>query len=63
MTEAMMFAIVNVSAGFIVSWILTHWFLPELLNIEISCKQSFTVTCVFTVAALARNYIVYGMFS
>lgn len=63
MIEASIFSIVNVSIGFIVSWILGHYFLPWFFGAHRSFKRSFAITVVFTVAALIRNVLVYWGFT
>ena len=63
MNEAIVFSVVNVGLGFVVAMALTHWFLPTFLGVQPwTTKKSFNVTCVFTVAALVRNYLVYWGF-
>lgn len=61
MFDAIGFSVVNIAIGFVVSWLLSHYLLPVLFKVERNAKRSTTVTLVYTVAALIRNIIVYGV--
>lgn len=61
MIDAIGFSFVNVGIGFIMSWMLAHWVLPWFFGAHRSFRRSFAISMVFTVAALARNFVVYWM--
>lgn len=62
MTDAALFSFINVGVGFVVSWFLSHYFLPWFFSVRRSYGRSFTVTAVYTAAALIRNFFVYWGF-
>ena len=61
--KTMLFSFVNVGTGLVISWILTYYFVPWIFGIQRSYIKATKVTAVFTVAALIRNIIIYGMFN
>ncbi len=63
MENAIAFSMVNVGAGAMVSWGISHYLLPIMFGVERSKGRAFKVTAVFTVAALIRNVIIYGVFN
>jgi hypothetical protein len=63
MIEATYFSLVNVGVGFCLAWVLTHYVCPYFFGGSRNLKRSFAVTVIFTVAALARNFVVYSVFT
>ena len=61
MIDATLFSFVNVGAGFCVSWVLSHYLLPVIFDVERNATRSTAITGIYTVAALARNFVVYGL--
>ena len=59
---SLIFAVVNVSIGAIVSWLLSHYLLPIIFKVPRDTKRATLITAIYTVAALVRNVIVYEMF-
>jgi hypothetical protein len=59
---SLIFAVVNVSIGAVVSWLLSHYLLPIIFKVPRDTKRATLVTAIYTVAALVRNVIVYEMF-
>ena len=57
----MTFALWNVGTGFIISILLTHFVLPHWGYVP-SVTSDVTVTGIYTLAALARNYINVRLF-
>ena len=62
MTSAI-FAVVNVSVGAVVSWLLSHYLLPLIFKVPRDTKRATLVTAIYTVASLVRNVIVYEVFT
>ena len=60
--ESLTEANVNTFAGFIISYILAYTVLPSY-GIEQSHSVSFQITMIYTVASLARNYVIIRMFN
>ena len=58
----LIFAVVNVSIGAVVSWLLSHYLLPIIFKVPRDTKRATLITAIYTVAALVRNVIVYEMF-
>lgn len=61
MFDAILFTIVNVGAGFIVSWLMAHYLLPVIFKTKRNAKRSTAITVIYTVAAVVRNILVYGV--
>ena len=60
---SLVFAVVNVSVGAVVSWLLSHYLLPLIFKVPRDTKRATLVTAIYTVAALIRNVIVYEVFT
>ena len=63
MAETVVFSFVNVGVGLVVSWLLTVYFVPWVFGVRRSFIKATKITAVFTVAALIRNFIIYGFFN
>ena len=61
MIDTTLFSIVNVGIGFCVSWLLSHYLLPIMFGIERCAQRATKITLIYTVAALLRNFIVFGL--
>ena len=59
---SLVFAVVNVSVGAVVSWLLSHYLLPLIFKVPRDTKRATLVTAIYTVAALIRNVIIYEVF-
>ena len=59
---SLVFAVVNVSAGAVVSWLLSHYLLPLIFKVPMDTKRATLVTAIYTVVALIRNVIIYEVF-
>tara|TARA_R100000750_G_C2265475_1_gene65446 strand:+ start:213 stop:398 length:186 start_codon:yes stop_codon:yes gene_type:complete len=59
---SLIFAVVNVSIGAVVSWLLSHYLLPIIFKVPRDTKRATLITAIYTVAALVRNVIIYEMF-
>ena len=60
---SLVFAVVNVSVGAVVSWLLSHYLLPLIFKVPRDTKRATLVTAIYTVASLVRNVIVYEVFT
>ena len=60
---SLVFAVVNVSVGAVVSWLLSHYLLPLIFKVPRYSKRDTLVTAIYTVASLVRNVIVYEVFT
>ena len=60
--DSLVFAVVNVSVGAVVSWLLSHYLLPLIFKVPRDTKRATLVTAIYTVAALIRNVIIYEVF-
>ena len=56
------FAVVNVSVGAVVSWLLSHYLLPLIFKVPRDTKRATLITAIYTGAALVRNVIGYEVF-
>ena len=56
-------SICNVGSGFIIAMILWRFVVTPFLGIEVSYAKNFQVTCLFTVASLARLFIWRRLFN
>ena len=61
--DSLVFAVVNVSVGAVVSWLLSHYLLPLIFKVPRDTKRATLVTVIYTVASLVRNVIVYEVFT
>ena len=59
---SLIFAVVNVSIGAVVSWLLSHYLLPIIFKVPRATKRATLITAIYTVAALVRNVIIYEVF-
>ena len=59
---SLIFAVVNVSIGAVVSWLLSHYLLPIIFKVPRDTKRATLLTAIYTVAALVRNVIIYEVF-
>lgn len=50
--------IVSTAVGFVVSTILNMTFVPALLGTKVSMGENLALTAVFTVASIARGYLI-----
>ena len=60
---SLVFAVVNVSVGAVVSWLLSHYLLPLIFKVPRDTKRATLVTAIYTVASLVRNVIIYEVFT
>ena len=60
--DSLVFAVVNVSVGAVVSWLLSHYLLPLIFKVPRDTKRATLITAIYTVAALIRNVIIYEVF-
>ena len=63
MSESIIFSIINVGSGACVSWLISHYLLPIIFDVDKNYKRSTYITAIYTVAALIRNVIVYEIFN
>ena len=63
MSEPWIFACVNVGTGAVISWMLSHYLLPLIFNVERDHGRAVVITAIYTVAALIRNVIIYELFT
>ena len=63
MHSAIVFSCVNVGAGAVVSWLISHYLLPALFCVKKNHRRATKITVIYTIAALIRNVIVYGVFN
>ena len=59
---SLIFAVVNVSIGAVVSWLLSHYLLPIIFKVPRDTKRATLITAIYTLAALVRNVIIYEVF-
>ena len=59
---SLIFAVVNVSIGAVISWLLSHYLLPIIFKVPRDTKRATLITAIYTVAALVRNVIIYEVF-
>jgi len=50
--------IVNVGTGFVISYLLWLYLVPVLFDIETRPTQGLGITFLYTIASIARGYIV-----
>jgi hypothetical protein len=60
-TKSLIESVANVAAGFLISLLIQLLIYP-LLDIEVSINQNLTITAVFTVVSIIRNYIIRRLF-
>lgn len=60
MTDAAWFSVTNVAIGFGVSWLLGHYVVPAILGVKRHAGKATSITIIFTIAALIRNWLVYA---
>ena len=53
---------INTLSGFFVSLLLAYFVLP-FFGVDQSLETSFSITLIFTVASLTRNYIIRRVFN
>lgn len=46
----------NIGSGFLISWIVTIYFLPWWFGIEVRAHEAAEVTCVYTAISVLRSY-------
>jgi|TARA_R110000787_G_scaffold93792_1_gene196124 uncharacterized membrane protein YccC len=61
MTDTILFSFVNVGTGFVISWLLAYYVIPIVFKVERQVRSATKITLIYTVAAIARNIIVFGM--
>ena len=54
-------AITNTAAGFIIS-LLIQLIIYPVMKIDVAIQQNLIITCVFTVASIARGYCIRRLF-
>lgn len=55
-------AIINVAIGFVVSLLLTAWLLPAYGH-HVTWSENLQITGIFTIASIARSYLVRRYFN
>jgi len=53
----------NTLSGFFISWALMHWVIPLIWLTPVSAGQSFSITMLFTVVSVLRNYVIRRVFN
>jgi uncharacterized membrane protein YccC len=61
MFDTILFSFVNVGTGFIISWLLAYYVIPIVFNVEREVRGATKITLIYTVAAIARNIVVFGL--
>jgi len=59
MIESVSFSVVNVSVGFVVSWLLSMYVLPVMMGVKRNRRTATAVTVVYTAAAIIRNIVIF----
>ena len=56
-------AFCNSLSGIFISWLVTLFILPPMLDVEIAADDALVVTLMYTVISVARSYIWRRLFN
>lgn len=56
-------ACVNTAVGFVLSLLLQMWVVNPLFNLQVSFSGNLGIVCIFTVASIARSYVLRRIFN
>ena len=54
---------INITAGFVISMIISHFVLPYFLGVTPTFSENFQITLVFTVVSFIKGYFIRRAFN